>query len=295
MAGGTGPGGYGVPGTAGQGYPGADGINGGATHPIGPPPSDAPAYPGGYAQEGHGGGRPPAPRRRRRGLRNTVITLVVLGGLFVAADRLAVNFAESQAADKIKSAEGLTIDPEVSIKGFPFLTQALGKELDEVEVNLDGLTTDGGNGQPIRLTELRAVLHQVRIGGDFSSATADRATGRAHISYADLSAAAGDGITVSYAEKNAQGNSRVKFSGNFMGFSLTAYGTVTVVEGNTIRLHLDQMPEGIPQRYESTVRGRTDQQWRISDLPEGIKLQDVESTPDGVDISVAGNSVHLVG
>ncbi|KUJ65388.1 hypothetical protein ACZ90_49225 [Streptomyces albus subsp. albus] len=225
----------------------------------------------------------------------TAITLVVLGGLFVAADRLAVNYAESEAADKIKSAEGLSIDPKVSIKGFPFLTQALNKKLDEVEVNLDGLTTEGDKGQSVRLTELRAVLHQVRISGDFSSATADHATGRAHISYADLSAAAGSGVTVDYAGKSAEGNSRVKITGSFMGFSMTANGTVTVVNGNTIRMHLDRLPEGVPQRYESVVRARTDQEWRLTDLPEGMTLKNVESTPEGVDISVAGDSVHLAG
>ncbi|MEK8171442.1 hypothetical protein NKH77_24475 [Streptomyces sp. M19] len=46
------------------------------------------------------------PRRRGRALRTTLIVVVVLGGLFVGADRLALHFAESEVADKIKSTQG---------------------------------------------------------------------------------------------------------------------------------------------------------------------------------------------
>src|SRR5690349_13218283 len=98
-----------------------------------------------------------------RALRITLIVFVVLGILFVAADRLAVYFAESEAADKIKTSQGLTNTPDVSIKGFPFLTQVAGKELDEVEIGMDGLTTDAGGGRSVRVTKLNATLHNVRI------------------------------------------------------------------------------------------------------------------------------------
>ncbi|GAA3371947.1 hypothetical protein GCM10017744_101550 [Streptomyces antimycoticus] len=113
-----------------------------------------------------------------RALRITLIVVVILGGLFVAADRIAVYIAESKAADKIKSSQGLTTTPNVSIKGFPFLTQVAGKELDEVDVGVDGLTTATGDGRSVRVTELDAKLHNVRISGSFSSASADRATAR---------------------------------------------------------------------------------------------------------------------
>lgn len=46
-----------------------------------------------------------------RALRIFLILVIVLGGLFVIADRVAVNFAEDQAADRIKSTEGLANTP----------------------------------------------------------------------------------------------------------------------------------------------------------------------------------------
>ncbi|MGW5446917.1 LmeA family phospholipid-binding protein [Streptomyces asiaticus] len=227
-----------------------------------------------------------------RALRITLIVVVILGGLFVAADRIAVYMAESKAADKIKSSQSLTTTPNVSIKGFPFLTQVVGKELDEVDVNVDGLTTDAGDGRSVRVTELDAQLHNVRISGNFSSASADRATGSAHISYADLSQAAGPGITVAH---DPSGTNKVKITGSLLGLSLTAHSQVTIVNGNTIRLHAESIPGSSIPQWEDKVREKTDMERKIEGLPTGMRLEKVETSKDGIDVSVAGNNVQLTG
>ncbi|MEU5031173.1 LmeA family phospholipid-binding protein [Streptomyces milbemycinicus] len=230
-----------------------------------------------------------------RALRITAIVFVVLGILFVAADRLAVYFAESEAADKIKTSQGLTNTPDVSIKGFPFLTQVAGKELDEVEIGMDGLTTDAGGGRTVRVTKLNASLHNVRISSSFSSATADSATGSAHISYADLSTAAGQGITVGYAGKDESGRGRVKITGQLMGLSMSTYSTVTIVNGDTIRMRAESVPGSKIPGWEEKVRQRTDIDRKIDGLPTGMRLDKVETDEDGVDVSVVGNNVELAG
>ncbi|MET7904322.1 DUF2993 domain-containing protein [Streptomyces sp. NPDC005336] len=227
-----------------------------------------------------------------RALRITLILVVILGGLFVAADRIAVYLAESKAADRIKSSQGLTSTPHVSIKGFPFLTQIAGKELDEVDVGVDGLTTDTGGGRSVRVTELDAQLHNVRISGNFSSATADRATGSAHISYADLSQAAGPGVTVGY---DPAGGNQVKITGNLLGFNLSARSKVTIVNGDTIRMHAETIPGGSIPQWEEKVRERTDVDRKIEGLPQGMRLDTVVTDRDGIDVSVTGNNVALTG
>ncbi len=73
-----------------------------------------------------------------RALRVLLVIVVILGGLFVAADRVAVNIAEDKAADKIRGSQGLDRTPEVSITGFPFLTQVANRSLDEVDATIDG-------------------------------------------------------------------------------------------------------------------------------------------------------------
>lgn len=237
---------------------------------------------------------PRSRRRGGRGLRITLIILVVLAALFVAADRLALHFAESEVADKIKSSQGLSSTPDVSVKGFPFVTQVVGKELDEVDISLDGLTTSTTDGQAVRVTELNAQLHQVRISGDFSSAVAERATGSAHISYADLSAAAGAGIKIGYAHPGTSGQPRVKITGSLLGLSLSMQSTISVVDGDTIQLHAEEIPAGgdVPG-WESQVRQRTDIQRKINGLPMGLRLNKLETTSDGIDISVQGHDVEL--
>lgn len=226
-----------------------------------------------------------------RALRVTLIVLVVIAGLFVAADRIAVHLAESEAADKIKSKEDLSRTPKVSIKGFPFLTQMLGSDLDRVDINLDGLTTET-EGAPLRVTELNARLHHVRLGSGFSSATAENASGQARISYEDLSAAAGNGITVGYAGKDDAGHSRVKITGGLLGLRLSVTSTVTVVHGDTVRLHADSIPGSDIPRWEEKVREKTDFERKI-DMPTGLTLADLTAAEDGIHISVTGTDVEL--
>lgn len=73
-----------------------------------------------------------------RALRILLIMVVVLGGIFIAVDRAAVYFAESEAEGRVEIS-GSTIDStDISIKGFPFLTQVAGSSLDEVDIELAG-------------------------------------------------------------------------------------------------------------------------------------------------------------
>ncbi|MFB7075807.1 DUF2993 domain-containing protein, partial [Streptomyces sp. NPDC056290] len=52
-----------------------------------------------------------------RALRILLIVLVIVGGIFVIVDRVAVNLAEGEAADRLKANENLASTPDVSIKG----------------------------------------------------------------------------------------------------------------------------------------------------------------------------------
>ncbi|MET9802989.1 DUF2993 domain-containing protein [Streptomyces sp. NPDC006368] len=229
-----------------------------------------------------------------RALRILLITAVILGGLFVIADRLAVNYAESEVADRIRAKQGATAGPaDVSIQGFPFLTQALAKELDEVDVTLRGVEASTG-GRTVRISEMTAALHDVRLGDGFSTATAATATGSARLSYADLGSASGEDVTVGFG-----GNGKVKVTGSVevLGRSITrsVLSTVSVVDGDTIRVRADEVPgEGIPG-VEELVRERTDFDRKIEGLPVGLKLQKVEATAEGVVITLTGSNVSLAG
>ncbi|MFJ8946561.1 DUF2993 domain-containing protein [Streptomyces sp. NPDC102395] len=244
-----------------------------------------------------------------RALRILLVVVVILGGLFVIADRLAVNFAEDETAEKLKANEGLATTPDVSIKGFPFLTQVAGGELDDVEVGIkDYEATAGTGGEKIRIQDLQANMKGVAFSSDFSSATAADATGSASISYAELLKAAksepnrvGPGVTARVVGLSDGGNGKIKVTveasvlGNKLPQPLTVLSSVAV-EGDMVRVHADTLPSfGGVRAAENEVRSITDFQQKIDDLPGGIKLDKVEAAADGVEISVKGSNVRLAG
>ncbi|GHE57660.1 hypothetical protein GCM10018785_28560 [Streptomyces longispororuber] len=247
----------------------------------------------------------------KRAIRILLIVVVVLGGLFVAADRFAVSFAENEAAEKLKSQEGLSSTPDVSIKGFPFLTQVIGGKLDDVEISIKDYDAKS-DGDTIRVADLDATMHGVDFSSDFSSATADRAAGVARISYDELLKAAESepvelplGATGKVVGLSDGGDGKIKVAVEVSKGSTKLPKPVHVlssvsVEGDTIRVHADKVPDklevlGLSIRLpEGLVRDVTDFEEKVTDLPGGVKLDTVQAAPDGVDVAVKGENVDLV-
>ncbi|MBQ0847531.1 DUF2993 domain-containing protein [Streptomyces sp. NPDC057621] len=251
-----------------------------------------------------------------RALRILLIVTIVLGGLFVIADRVAVGFAEDEAADRLKTNEGLSSTPDVSIKGFPFLTQVVGGELDEVQVGIkdyeadtSGATngTDADVPAKIRIDNLTAQMRGVAFSGDYSSAKAASATGTATISYAELLKAAkaepvdvATGVTAQVVGLSDGGNGKIKVEveatvlGTKLPRPVSVLSSVSV-KGDKVVVNADSLPNLGVQLAEDKVRLITDFQQKIDGLPGGIKLDKVEAAPKGVDIDVKGSDVSLVG
>ncbi|MFD3311799.1 DUF2993 domain-containing protein [Streptomyces sp. NPDC058694] len=251
-----------------------------------------------------------------RALRILLIVTVILGGLFIIADRVAVGFAEDEAADRLKTNEGLATTPSVSIKGFPFLTQVVGGELDEVEVGIKNYEADtsGGTGassgnapDKIRIDDLTAQMRGVAFSGDYSSAKAASATGTATISYDELLKAAkaepvdvAGGVTAEVVGLSDGGNGKIKVEveatvlGTKLPRPVSVLSSVSV-KGDTVQVQADSLPNLGVQLAEDKVRLITDFRQQIDGLPGGIKLDKVEAAPNGVDITVKGSDVSLVG
>ncbi|MFE7836321.1 DUF2993 domain-containing protein [Streptomyces sp. NPDC057474] len=243
-----------------------------------------------------------------RALRILVIVAVILGGLFVIADRVAVGFAEDEAAEQLKTSEGLASTPDVSIKGFPFLTQVASGELDDVEVGIENYEASTGKAdESIRIADLTANMRGVAFSSDYSSATAASATGTATIAYDELLKAAkseqtdvGLGFTARVVGLSDGGKGKIKVAVEVDPPALDPQ-TVSVlssvsVKGDTVEVHADSLPSlGGVDLAENAVRSITDFQQAIDDLPGGIKLDKVEAAPDGVEITVRGSNVKLAG
>ncbi|MFI6083966.1 DUF2993 domain-containing protein [Streptomyces sp. NPDC051217] len=245
-----------------------------------------------------------------RAVRILLIVVVILGGLFVAADRGAVYFAESEAASKIKSSQGLSGEPDVSIKGFPFLTQVLGSSLDEIEISIGGITATT-EGREVEVTEVKAELRDVRVNSSFSSAIAGSAEGSALISYEDLTKSAPKGATVGYAGPERAAKGQVKVSGpldelvegagidvpdTFKGLlkeNFTTYSTVSLEEGDKVRLRAEDLPKLPVPGVDEKLKEAVDYDLTIDGLPSTITLDKVAAAEDGLRFSGTGKDVDL--
>lgn len=243
-----------------------------------------------------------------RALRILLITVIVLGVLFVIVDRVAVHFAEGEAADQLKTSENLASTPDVSIDGFPFLTQVAGGELDQVEVGIkDYEAPTGAGGKTIRIDDMKAEMKGVTFSGDYSSATAASATGTATIAYDELLKAAkseptrvGPAVSAQVVGLSDGGNGKIKvqIDATVLGVKLpkpvSVLSSVTV-QGDTVRVRADSLPDLGIDLAESAIRSITDFQQTIEQLPGGIRLDKVQAVQDGVEITVKGSNVRLAG
>lgn len=229
---------------------------------------------------------PPPPARRRRGWPTKLaIIVLVLAALFTAADRVTVGIAESEVAKGIQTSQGLAAKPSVTIDGFPFLTQVLGMKLDSVSLDARGIERNN-----IRVTDLRADAHGVRLGGGFRPQSIDSLAGTAFFNWSDLDQAAGP-LVSDYGIENlalSQGpGGTLKISGTALGVAGTAEGEITVGPGNQITVRTTKLEAGfvrIPDFHFTYALGA---------LPLKISLDTFRIDEDGIRVSASAANVPV--
>src|SRR3954454_5463429 len=154
-------------------------------------PVDAVGDPGGPAA---GCLRAGGPGLTDRPVRALAVVAVLLLGLAVLVDRVAVGVAEGKVASELATRGDLHGTPEVDITGFPFLTQAIGGRYDDVRISLtaDELGQPDGTRADIALHGVHVPLSAV-VSGSPAEVPVDRIDGSATLSYALLSARLGQG------------------------------------------------------------------------------------------------------
>ena len=215
-----------------------------------------------------------------------VVALLLLG-LLVVGDRVAVGFAEDKVATEIAAKGGLQGTPEVDITGFPFLTQAIGGRYDDVRISL----TAAELGQP-EGTRADIALHGVRVplsavlSGSVSEVPVDRIDGTATLSYALLSAQLEGDTTVTREGSGLRITRTVELLGQTV--PLTAAGTVTL-DGNDLVVDVQQVAGAgveVPEWLLSRATGLLDLRYTVPALPFGLKLTSVTPADDGVELGL---------
>ena len=223
---------------------------------------------------------PERPRRRRRRWPWIVLaSVLVLLVLLVVLDRVAVAYAENRAAQQMQS-QGFPAKPDVTIKGFPFLTQVASRHFNDVHI-----TADNVKEGPVTLS-IVADATDILLDPGYQSGTIGHVTGTGVIGFSDLASAFGggtSGLTVSSA-----GGNNVKVKLNVLGLDLSLTGTIVLTGPNTVKVHLNP-PSGLaaalPIPLNFTIH--------IPALPLHLTIQSVKVTSQGVVIHASGSNIKF--
>ena len=225
-------------------------------------------------------GAPTAPRRRRRRWPWVVLGIVlVLAALFVVLDRVAVAYAENQAAKQMQS-QGFPAKPDVTIKGFPFLTQVAARRFNDVHISASDVPAG-----PVKFS-FAADATDVLLNPGFQSGTISHVTGTGVIPFSSVSSAlgaGGSGLRIS-----SVGGNNVKVSLNIAGFDVSMTGSVEQTGPDTVKVHLNP-PSGIPVPLPIPSNFTI----QIPKLPLHLTIQSVKVTSQGVVVHATGSNIKF--
>jgi LmeA-like phospholipid-binding len=224
--------------------------------------------------------------------------LLILLGIFlivvvVAVDRVGAIIAGQVLASKLKTDEHLAHRPDVTVGGFPFLTQALRGSYSDVKVTAHDVDVNNVN-----VTTIAVQLHGAHIGwkaavhGTVHQVPVDRADGQVTISYADVN----DYLQSRHLTVSRGAGGQVKVTGSLViaGHTISASGLGTAtVRPSVIVVHVRQVSAGIGTHVSHlSLAQRINFTLPLTGLPFHIALGSVHATAAG--IVAVGSATHLV-
>lgn len=238
--------------------------------------------------------------RLRTGL---IIVLVILVGLLLTLDRVGAWAAERTVAEKVsQEMTELKIsagEPDVTVGGFPFLTQVVDGRYEEIRILLRDVSVNG-----IVVPELdvyaRGVNAQMSTllsgGGEI---VADHVSGTATIGYASVRALINrPGLEVS--EQN--GKLRLRLPLTVAGQKVTAVAVADAgVANGLVRISVvDIRAEGIQlvpqaQRLLDQYKSVLSVQLRLPPLPFGLRVEGAQVRPEGLAVVASAQGVPING
>ncbi|SFK35970.1 LmeA family phospholipid-binding protein [Geodermatophilus ruber] len=229
-------------------------------------------------------------------MRALLVVLLLLLGLAVVADRVGVGIAEDQVARVVADRGGLAGEPDVEIGGFPFLTQAVGGEYDEVRLSLtaDDLGQPEGTRADVTLRGVQVPLSDV-LSGSVAEVPVARVDGTATLSYELLAQQLGGDTTLTRVGDGLRITRTVELAG--LTLPLTAAGTVSL-DGGDLVVDVQQASGAgveLPGFLVDQASSQLDLRHPLPELPFGLQLTGVRPAEDGVQVTVEARDTVLRG
>lgn len=224
-------------------------------------------------------------------MKRLAVVVAVLATVALAADRAGAAVAGAAIAAQAQTAAGLPAEPEVSVGGFPFLTQALAGRYTRVEVQARGVPAG-----ELTVDRLDTTLHGVRVtlgqalSGDVQSVPVERVEARALLSYAQLSQRSG----LSVAPAGA-GQVRVSGEVEVLGRTVTASAVSSVaLAGDAVVVTAERVEAaGATAAIGDALRGRLDFEVPVRGLPYDLEVTGVTVEQDGVWVEAGATDIVL--
>jgi hypothetical protein len=230
--------------------------------------------------------------RRSGCLRTFFVALVALVVLLVAADFIAKSFAQNKLASEIQQ-HGFPKKPSVSIVGFPFLTQVISHNLQQVNISSQNVPEG-----PVNISQVSAVMKGIHLGSGFTSGTVGQVHGSVLVTFPSLARTlnsqigplgalvGSSGLTLSAASPD-----EVKATLSLLVLSGSATWRISRASGQEFNARLVGS-SGVPSSLLGSISSFN---IRIPQLPLGMKIDSVHITPAGVVGLISGHDLPFGG
>ena len=225
----------------------------------------------------------------------SVLAVVVILILLVIGDRVAKAVAENDIANQIKSADS-QINPSVNIPGFPFLTQVIAHDINEIDISASNVPAG-----PITITSVNAVAKGVHINGSFNGGKVDSVTATVFVGFGSVSSAlSSQGQGIAGLTLASAGPDKIKATVSFAGVAaITETGTVTM-KGNQVTISFPAggggSGGGIAGAISSALGSGDslpDLSFTIPKLPAGLQVASLNVTSQGIMVNAVAHNTTL--
>ncbi|MET9556086.1 DUF2993 domain-containing protein [Streptomyces sp. NPDC006645] len=230
-----------------------------------------------------------SPRHLRR-RRITVLTAAIAFGGAVASpliDSAVANRAEYKIATAFQEATGTPREPEVTVHGFPALTQVARGRLDRVDIAAQGIPAD--SQRPLPISQLDVAMDGLTASADAQAARARTASATAYVSYEDLSRTLGVEVGPAAAPGRVQGSLPLP-----LGETAKVTATVKAGHGNAITFENVKITgASLPAGMREILTGAFEHPVPLRNLPAGLHLSSLTTGQQGLEARFDGRNVSF--
>ncbi|GAB3439482.1 DUF2993 domain-containing protein [Streptomonospora sediminis] len=225
-------------------------------------------------------------------MRKFLVVLIFVLIVVAVADRGLHYAAESEIASRVEQQYEMSSEPEVTIGGFPFLTQAFGGEYDRIRIVTGAIVVEDVQLERVDVTarDVKAPLSDLMTQPSVVAGTAEA---KVMLPYSELQKRLPEGIVI----ENENGKPRMSGDLALGQYSTPVTADLNVsVEGDTIAVTPSNVEVGQNQLGNTgLVEDMLAMQVPVPEMPFGLEVAGIEALPNGVEVTAQAEDVQLVG